>query len=658
MILNPDMKLTLHTFTKTNLHTYTRLLIAVIGFLTVASAWAAPRQTPEQRKAAEIRTDDAWVYGEGFGPDYDAAYNAALHNMVSKIAVTVQGSSRQASTARVGADGTVSGDEQFESVVESYTTPSSLRNVQALTLATGNEYSVFVYMKRSEINAMHEHRRRQVADLARDAIRARDNGKVDIALQYLYRAYVLLQSLPSPSAVTAMVDDQDRVLATWIPEEMRDIVHDIHFGVASVKEEGDPANPGHLVELLVTYKGARATSAAFKYATPSGYSGVHTARDGMVQLELPPSMPIDQMKLYIEYMFRDENHTNAELQPLLETFNGGGLVPNSFALNTGGKALKADKKETKAMQTAVAAGAREGITPLDKAEAKPYAEAMSRLITAITMHDYKGVDDLFTDRGRVVFDKLIQYGKARVIGKATADTYSFYPFRDQVMCRSVPMSFTFDGGKRVFTEDVTVTFDSTGKIDALGFGLGSVARKDIFGKQGKAWTDYRKMALVNFLENYRTAFALKQLPYIESIFDDDAVIIVGHVTQPLQRSGRGDGFGMSNNQHVTYAEKNKQQYMDQLRRCFAAQEYINVQFADTDVERSGVGGETYSIQLRQDYVSKTYGDQGYLFLFVDFSDDDKPLIHVRTWQTERNPDLTPNLPPDHPRAGLFSPGVF
>ena len=53
-----------------------------------------------------------------------------------------------------------------------------------------------------------------------------------------------------------------------------------------------------------------------------------------------------------------------------------------------------------------------------------------------------------------------------------------------------------------------------------------------------------------------------------------------------------------------------------------------------------------------------HGDQGYLFLFIDFNDPDKPLIHIRTWQPERNPELTPNLPPDHPRAGIFSPACF
>lgn len=231
-------------------------------------------------------------------------------------------------------------------------------------------------------------------------------------------------------------------------------------------------------------------------------------------------------------------------------------------------------------------------------------------------------------------------------------------FRDEVVCRSIPMSFTFGKGKRQFTEDVTFTFNKDGKMVSLGFGLGSIARKDIFDKKGAAWTDDKKMVLVNFLENYRTAFALGLQDYIESIFDDDAVIIVGHVSRRLEKVKGKDGFGFASKENIRYTQKTKKEYLEQLRRCFASQEYINLRFSDTDVERSGVGGETYSIQLKQDYISQTYGDQGYLFLFVDFNDEEKPLIHVRTWQPERNPDLTPNLPPDHPRAGIFSPASF
>lgn len=638
---------------------YRYIILSIVALISPIVC-AAPKETPEQKKAEAIRTlPDIYVYGEGHAGDPEEAYTAALHDMVRKISITVYGHTHSELTGGTAADGTDLSSEQFKSVVDSYTTPASLEGVQTLSLSDGPEFTRFVYMPVENIRKMHERRRKNVADLARSGIRARDNGKVDDALRHLYRAYVLLQSLPVPSEVTENIDGEERVLAYWIPDAMKDIINKVSFGIASVKKDDtDPDNGGEQVELTVKYAGKPVTTCTFKYGTPAGYSPLITARDGMALLELPPNTPRTPLKLYVEYLFKNENHANAEMRPMLETFKGAGLVANQIILNEGQKGLKVDKKETKMFQTQVAAGASENLQPLDKSESKPYAEAMQRIISAITLHKYNGIDDLFTPDGKRVFDKLMGYGKVRILGNATRDTYEFYPFREEVQCRSVPMSFTFKD-RRTFTEDVTFTFNKEGKVESLGFGLGSIARKDIFGKQGAAWTDDRKMVLVNFLENYRTAFALRELDYIESIFDDDAVIIVGHVTKRLEKASKGDsGVGFSQKQHITYAQKSKKEYMEQLRRCFNSQEYINLRFSDTDVERSGIGGETYGIQLKQDYVSQTYGDQGYLFLFVDFNDIDKPLIHVRTWQPERNPELTPNLPANHPRAGIFSTASF
>ncbi len=52
-----------------------------------------------------------------------------------------------------------------------------------------------------------------------------------------------------------------------------------------------------------------------------------------------------------------------------------------------------------------------------------------------------------------------------------------------------------------------------------------------------------------------------------------------------------------------------------------------------------VGGELYGVHIRQDYYSTNYGDTGYLTLLVDFNDPDAPLIKVRTWQPEPDPDF-------------------
>ncbi|MDE5795157.1 MAG: hypothetical protein K2I08_10610 [Muribaculaceae bacterium] len=631
--------------------------VALLG--TTLSFAAKPKETPEQKRAEEIKNmPDLFIYGVGFGGDAEEAYTAAVHDMVKKISQTVSGRTFGQATDLLQADGTTVSSEQFTSVVESYTTPASLEGVQVIAVGGAPDFERFVYMPKENIRKMHDRRRKNVADLARSGAKAAEKGKVDDALRHLYRSYVLLQSLPNPSDVNEKINGEEENLSIWLPEAMRDIVNKVSFGIASVSDdEDDPESGTKLVELNVKYDGKPATTCTFKYGTNTGYSPLITARDGMAMLELPSDVPMKPLKLYVEYQFKNENHADAELKPLLDSYKGGGLVANEFLINNSKKELKADKKEAKAFQEQVAAGAHEGILELNREEVSPYVGLMEKIIYCINNRKFDEVKEICTPEGWMMFERLMKYGKVRILGKATRDTYEFYPYRDEVMCRSVPMSFTFSKGRQ-FTEDVTFTFNKDCKLVSLGFGLGSIARKDIFAKEGAAWNDDKKMVLVNFLENYRTAFALGLQDYIESIFDDDAVIIVGHVTKKLEKVPGADGFGLASKEQVTYSQKSKKEYMEQLRRCFASQEFINLRFTDTDVERSGVGGETYALQLKQDYISQTYGDQGYLFLFVDFNDPDKPLIHIRTWQPERNPDLTPNLPPDHPRAGIFSPASF
>lgn len=634
-------------------------IVLLFSFILVATNMIAEKKSPQQIRAAEIMADttETYTYGIGYSKDPEDAYNSAVHDMVRKISQTVSGYTKSEMTNVMNADGNVVSTEQFKAVLESYTTPASLEGVESLLLSEGPDYCQFVYMPQANITRMHERRRNNVADLARSGIRARDNGKVDDALRHLYRAYVLLQSLPAPSEVVESVDGENRVLDNWIPEAMRDIINKVSFGVASVtKDDTDPDNIGKTVELTVKYDGQPVTTCTFKYGTGAGYSSLITARDGMALIELSPSTPVNPLKLYVEYLFKNENHANAELKPLLDSFKGAGLVNNSYLLNDGKKGLKADKKEAKMYEKLVATGTDEGISASDKKEKAVYAGVMDDILQCIAKKQYGDIEQYCTPDGWKLFQRLSKYGKMRIMGKATKDTYDFYPFRDEVVCRSIPMSFTFSKGRQ-FTEDVTFTFNKEGKMTSLGFGLGSIARNDIFSKKGAAWTDDKKMVLVNFLENYRTAFALGLRDYIESIFDDDAVIIVGHVTKRLEKATDG-GVTLMPKKNVKYIRNTKAEYMDRLRRCFDTQEFINLRFSDTDVERSGVGGETYAIQLKQDYISQTYGDQGYLFLFVDFNDEEKPLIHVRTWQPERNPELTPNLPPNHPRSGIFSPASF
>jgi len=78
--------------------------------------------------------------------------------------------------------------------------------------------------------------------------------------------------------------------------------------------------------------------------------------------------------------------------------------------------------------------------------------------------------------------------------------------------------------------------------------------------------------------------------------------------------------------------------MYRIRRVFKKNEFINIQFEDNIVKKRDNKSEIYGINIKQNYFSSTYADQGYLFLMVDMADTSNPIIHVRAWQPEKFDD--------------------
>ena len=228
-----------------------------------------------------------------------------------------------------------------------------------------------------------------------------------------------------------------------------------------------------------------------------------------------------------------------------------------------------------------------------------------------------------------MFNRLIKYGQGKIINEPE---FRFLECNGEVTCRSLPMSFKFSN-QRTFVEDVVFTLNKEGKIDCLSFGLNKPAVDDIMNQT--SWNDTVRNVLINFLESYKTAYALKRYDYINSIFSDDALIITGSV---LKHTASNEGQVMSK-QAVKYTRQTKSEYMKKLQHIFRSSEFINLRFADNQVRKSGVGGEIYGIQIKQDYFSSSYGDTGYLFLMVDLNNPKEPVIHVRTWQPEKDPNF-------------------
>lgn len=620
-------------------------------FMTVTGALAAPRDSRlsnDQLLVESIKANGDYIYAEGSGTTQSKADKEALANLMSQISVSVSSQFELKESEVTGADGEIDSNQAVNYIVKTYS-QGTLQNAKRLTISDAPNCRILRYIHKLDLEKIFNNRSDKVNDMVNSAKKSESLGKVDDALRSYYWALCLLKTLPTPEAMTRIDENGNkRILSNWILEQMNSIFTDLSISVAG-QDKND-------VNVLVRYKDKPVTSVEYSYFDGRDWSTRHAARDGMGTIELPAEGMPDKVKVRFEYEYADQAGIDRELEEVMEVLKGVSFSKAQTELSTKKGELVLNKEARKAFDKAVEqAGHTEAVKEVAKDRSKLCAEKLDKVINAISTRSYKGIDDCFTPEGREMFSRLISYGNARMLGKPSV---SYLPMGERVVARSVPMSFTFPGNNRIFVEDVTFTFNSDNVIEAVAFGLGNEAERVVFENGGNAWSEYAKMILVNFIENYKTAFALKRFNYIESIFDEDASIIVGHVMK-RKPGGASDALVSSvPGDIVSYTQMTKDQYLRQLAQVFKSQPHINIRFTDSEVTKMGVGGETYGIQLKQDYYSTGYADTGYLFLMVDFNEPETPTIKVRAWQPTKNPDINSHLPKDHPDYGLIGPGTF
>lgn len=583
-----------------------------------------------------IKSDTGYYWGEGAGATYSEADRIALTELISKISVSIE-------STITNRDVEVNGqlNSEYDISFKSYSN-ATLNGAQVLVINNEPNSRVFRYISKKAVEKIFEQREDKVRDYFRTAQRSEERGKIDEALRHYYWGLKLLQSLIEPNKVKLTDNGSDLSLITEIPKRIDAILDNLQVKVLN-ESQGD-------VDIYVTYKGNPVTSIDYTYFDGLTWSSIFSAKDGRGFLELRNGMSVDMVQLKYEYEYLSESHIDKEMNTILAHSKAIPFRKASVMLAENDKKNQSKQKQMiKESIASVNAVSSVGKNMTMVNDVKPYADIMSQLISSIKKKNYNSVRSLFTDEGWDMFDRLIHYGQARIL---EATNMTFLPMGERVVCRSVPMSFSFKNNNRKFVEDVTFTFGTDKKIESLAFGLGSVARSDIFDKQVGKWPEQSKMVLASFLENYKTAYALKRLDYIESIFSEDAYIVTGHVLKKPQL--KIEGQPTLSKDEVKYTRYTKREFIRKLERSFKSNQFINIRFSNNDVEKANIGGEVYGIQIKQDYYSSSYGDTGYLFLVVDINNPDKPIISIRTWQPERNPNINSILSKDDPSYGIFS----
>ncbi len=187
-------------------------------------------------------------------------------------------------------------------------------------------------------------------------------------------------------------------------------------------------------------------------------------------------------------------------------------------------------------------------------------------------------------------------------------------------------------GDREFNEDeyqeAVISFDKSGEVVSFYLTISQSLYMNVI-KENKEITDLRRRQLIlDYVEQFRTAYNQRDINFLNQVFSEDALIITGKVI--IQK--HQEGF---NTQKIQYNKQTKQEYIAKLRRIFSSVSYIKVTFDEIEVMRHPVNKDFYGVTLHQGYSTSAYHDDGYLFLLWDFTNEDAPQIHVRTWQPDR-----------------------
>ncbi len=602
-------------------------IILLFALLFPISLWAQNIQDIKQKT-------DVYLYGEGTAATVEKADAMALQLLISQISTTVQSEFKMNTSFGNKKDL----KQEVDMVLKTYSN-ATLHNTERVIIANEPEAVVLRYIKREDVKKVFAERKAKILDFLATAQKAESELRISDALKYNYWALSLLTSHPDYNSISFTPQGGNSVLASvYIPEQINRLFAGVSCTFKNVQVESDMKT----YVLDIRYKNAVVSNFDYSFWDGRNWSSIVSAKDGTGFVELfgASAENVQEIKLKGEYIFQGEANYDKEIADVLDKIDAvpfksayfsirfNAQTNNAVANNSNANTTNTNNQNQKEISKENPKETKQELFAKPVTNPETYKAKIAKVAESLKTKNYASAKALFTDEGYKMYESLLHFGNAKVLENSEPYVYSF---NNKTVYRSLKMSFSFSNNKK-FVEDVVFTFNSDGLIECLSFALSKKALDDMNAKT--SWGETERLIITDFLENYKTAFALKRADYINSIFSDNALIIVGQFVQNAVNVENP----YANNKILKYNRMDKDTYIKALRRSFAGNEYINLEFEDSQLKKAGTGDNVFGIQIKQNYFSPNYGDQGYLFLMVDLKDVKNPVIHVRTWQPEKNKD--------------------
>lgn len=612
--------------------------------LIFISLWACILHA--QTDLEEIKNSRLYWSAEGQGVTIEEAENDALAQITRQIKSFVTSMSSETDNSGRDSHQTEYSSYQQLSAINVSTASISLQNVEKRVLSPEPDAKVFMWVSREEVKNINKKRKQKIIDFVEAGKTAEQRLQIDDALRNYYWALMLTKA---SGDVYAEFDGEERNCLSYLPMKIKSVMGNINARLEDCRHDANR----YYATMHFTYGGNDVSSLQIHYFDGQSFVGPSAVKDGYGELDLLSLPSNGKLKLNYEYRFSNEAiNLDRELEAVFRDIkapiiNSAVEIPVNIDIKKHTMAAKKKVKDGVSIMGTedVAEIKPEPVTHKERMELQAVSSdecdtliyILGKIEKAISKKKAQDAYGCFTVDGYKMFKTLIdETGAVTLVG--ARQKYEFIRGNaGQIIGRFCRIKIKFKDGKS-FTEDLTFRFrDSDYKIESIAFALTRKAEDDIFNA-ASTWTEVSRFTILQFMEDYQTAYALKRLDYISQIFSDNAIIITGTMLKPASEAtveGMPIRFG---DERVTYTRLSKQQFIDRLKKQFDERDYVHLTFEDNQTKVINAPrlpkGTAFAIQINQIYNSPTYSDKGYLTLVLDASQE-LPVIHVRLWQPDK-----------------------
>lgn len=597
-------------------------------------------QTPKDAME-KIKNSSAEKYkwGEGDSKNEEEAKSIAMENLLMSLRTTL-------SLTRQEKERETDKEYSFEQTSDLRAhSIATVENLSLISFEDDNGWHALYYVDTKYLKEAEQLRLDHVKDMI--LLGMEQEGKLNIAGALKYYTWALSMLNTFSDKLTMELEGRNQDARPWLQQHIPMVLDNISLILDGNEIDYDEFDYDHyVVNLTAMYVGKPISALDLSYFNGEREVKPVHAKNGKASLSFPDLSNFKELAIKVLYDYPEEGKLyDKELEAMYKTgyhlkFDTQASQKISISVKQNKLSIKSDvKKElinNTAYETAPIIKEDRKLIERPTTNSEVHVEIMKKVEASLINRDYDAIKELFTSEGWSIFYLMMRSGEVRVNKKSNDYIVESTPLF--TIGKGIPVSIK--NGRHVSNETIVFRFDKESSlISSVAYALTKKAEDDIF-RQAQ-WNIDSRYSLLTFMEDYQTAFAIKRLDYIKSIFSDDAIIITGKFADEKNNKRFYDAsMLMPGSKNIQYTKYSKDEYIKRLetdffdKKAVSYKKYIQLVFEDAVISKVATGGfvdnDVMWIEIKQQYISDKYSDKGYLALQINLKPSGS-RIHVRTW---------------------------